>query len=105
MLHVNKYLFFEVCDRKIDEYLRIMEQIRREYNDVINKLSRTNNCNEARNLVHQLFSIVSACKGTNDEINYLCRALLNTPKETTDFRMYTFWIQMLIDFDRSKIGM
>lgn len=105
MLRINRYLFYDVCGKDIDIYTEIIDSIRQEYTNTIRQLKQTQNCQEARLLIHKLISTVSYCIDTNEECIYLCRSLLQLPKNTTDFSLYKHYVDLLIELDRNKIGL
>ena len=103
MLHINKYLFYNVCDKDIDLYNEIIDTIREEYTSTIHKLTNTQDCKQIRILIYKLISTVSFCIYTNDECIYLCRSILQIPKLTPDFGLYKYYINLLINLDKEKI--
>jgi len=58
MININKYIFYEVCDKNIDTYTDLIKTIKQEYFYNINLLKYTTDCNIIRKIIHTLVGIV-----------------------------------------------
>jgi hypothetical protein len=104
-MNVNKYIFYTVCNKDIDEYEKIMVIFRKDYIKVIKEIKETTSCTDIRFLVHKLIGIISVINNTNDELNYILKSILLIPKTTKDFDYYRDYIYMLLNFDKNLIGL
>ena len=105
MMNVNKYIFYTVCNKDIDEYDKIMDIFRKDYIKVIKEIKETTSCRDIRFLVHKLIGIISVINNTNDELNYILKSILSISKTTEDFDYYRDYIYMLLNFDKNLIGL
>ena len=97
MLRVNKYIFVEVCDKDFDKYNDIITTIKEDFFKIINEISCVKTSHEIRIMAHKLVGIVSIFKGSNSEIIYILKSLLDIPKSCNDFVLYKFYVDALIN--------
>ena len=105
MMKINKYIFYTLCNKDIEEYDKIMDIFRKDYIKVIKEIKETTSCKDIRFLVHKLIGIISVINNTNDELNYILKSILLIPKTTEDFDYYRDYIYMLLNFDKNLIGL
>lgn len=105
LIHINSYVFYEVCNKNIDDYYDYMHSVNEDYIGIMNELRNTNQCNIIRFCTHKLVGILSNLGNINYEINYICKTILNISKQNTDIKMYAFYLNMLLEFDKSKLGL
>lgn len=82
-----------------------MHIVNEEYIEIMNELRNTTQCNAVRFSIHKLVGILSNLGNINHEINYICKIILNFSKQNTEIQMYVFYLNMLLDFDKSKLGL
>jgi hypothetical protein len=70
-MKINKYIFYTLCNKDIEEYDKIMDIFRKDYIKVIKEIKETTSCKDIRFLVHKLIGIISVINNTNDELNYI----------------------------------
>jgi hypothetical protein len=104
-MKINKYIFYTLCNKNIEEYDKIMDIFRKDYIKVIKEIKETTSCKDIRFLVHKLIGIISVINNTNDELNYILKSILLLPKTTEDFDYYRDYIYMLLNFDKNLIGL
>jgi hypothetical protein len=104
-MKINKYIFYTLCNKDIEEYDKIMDIFRKDYIKVIKEIKETTSCKDIRFLVHKLIGIISVINNTNDELNYILKSILLIPKTTEDFDYYRDYIYMLLNFDKNLIGL
>jgi len=105
MMKINKYIFYTLCNKDIEEYDKIMNIFRKDYIKVIKEIKETTSCKDIRFLVHKLIGIISVINNTNDELNYILKSILLIPKTTEDFDYYRDYIYMLLNFYQNLIGL
>lgn len=105
LMHINKYVFYTICDKNIDTYYEYMHIVNEEYIEIMNELRNTTQYNIVRFSIHKLVCILSNLGNISDEINYICKIILNFSKQNTEKQMYVFYLNMLLDFDKSKLGL
>jgi len=103
MIKINKYIFYNYCDKNIDTYFDIIISIKKEYIHNINLLKSTTDCIIIRKIVHKIIGIVSIFDNTNFEINYLLRNILSIDKNNQDYLLYKNYINELILYDITNI--
>ena len=104
MLHINKHLFYDICDKNIDIYNDIIDTTRTDYNNTINEIRVTTDCKQLRLYIHKIICIVIFYKDTNNECIYICRSILQMSNSNTDINVYKYWINLLLELDKQKIG-
>jgi hypothetical protein len=104
-MKINKYIFYTLCNKDIEEYDKIMDIFRKDYIKVIKEIKETTSCKDIRFLVHKLIGIISVINNTNDELNYILKSILLIPKTTEDFDYYRDYIYMLLNFYQNLIGL
>jgi hypothetical protein len=105
LIHINAYVFYEICSKNIDTYYEYMHIVNEEYVEIINELRNTTQCDIVRFNIHKLVGILSNLGNVNYEINYICKTILNFSKQNTDMQIYVFYLNMLLDFDKTKLGL
>jgi len=105
MLRINKYIFYEVCDKNMDLYEDFLRMFQIEYISCVKTLDKKESCESIRFHTHKLIGILSYFQGANDEIIYRCRMLLALPKYTTPLNDYSYMVDQIVQFDRSVFGM
>ena len=105
MLQINQYVFYEICNKNIDLYNDFINDVKNDYNNIILELKTTRECKDIRIQIHKLVGILSIIGNKNNEINYICNNCLNIPKDCSDISLYTYFIDLLFDFDKTKIGL
>jgi hypothetical protein len=103
MININKYIFYNYCDKNIDTYIDIIGTIKKDYFYNINLLKYTTDCNIIRKIIHTLVGIVSIFDNTNIEINYLLKTILNIDKNIDNFSLYKEYINSLINYDTTNL--
>jgi len=104
MMNINKYIFFTICNKDIDEYDIIIIMIKDDYIKIIKEIKETTNCKEIRKLIHKLVGLIAVINNTSDELNYIFKSILEIPKTTEDFIYYRDYVYMLINYDRRLLG-
>ena len=102
-MSVNKYIFYKICDKNIDTYMDIIKTIKEEYINNIKLLRSTIDCKVIRQIIHKLIGIVSILNGTNIEITFLLKTLLDVDKNTEDYSLYKEYINNLIQYETSNL--
>ena len=97
MLHVNKYIFVEICDKDFEKYNDIISTIKKEYLQFTDDLNNSKSCSEIREISHKLIGVVSVVKGCNSEVTYILKCLLDVPKSNTDLFIYKYYIDALMN--------
>ena len=105
MMKINKYIFYTLCNKDIEEYDKIMNIFRKDYITILHKIKETTVCKEIRDLIHKLVGVISVINTTNDELNYILKSILLIPKTTDDFDYYRDYVYMLLNFDKSLLGL
>lgn len=73
---------------------------------IIHELSTTTpNIQTIRHNIHKLFSVVVLLEGSNEEIIYLCKLLLNIDKKNTNIQLYVPYVKMILEYDKSHLGL
>jgi hypothetical protein len=103
MLSVNKYIFVDVCDKNIDSYYDIINTVKTDYFRLINEVKVEPDFSKIRNIVHTLIGICVIFIGTNAEILYILKNLLELPKSQHDFDSYKYYVNMLVNFNTDKM--
>jgi hypothetical protein len=103
MININKYIFYEVCDKNIDTYTDLIKTIKQEYFYNINLLKNIKDCKDCRLIIHKIVGIVSIFNNTNIEINYLLKTILNIDKNIDNFSLYKEYINSLIHYDTTNL--
>jgi hypothetical protein len=107
-MKINKYIFYTICDKDIDLYEEFIKTLNDDYTNIINEIKEANkiaNCQSIRSLIHKLVGIVGVMNDSNDEINYILKSILAIPKTTEDYNWYRDYIYMLLEFNKSNIGL
>jgi len=105
MLIFHKYIFLNICNKNIDTYQDFMHTINEDYMNIILELSAKNiTCSSIRQLIHKMIGLVAIFNNTNEEIVYMCKMILNIDKNSTDISLYTEYIQMILRYDKQKLG-
>ena len=99
MLRLNKYLFFEVCDKNLENYNNIINTIKKEYFKIIDELSNQPECSVIRKLIHKLAGTISVLEGSNREVIYIIKSMLTIDKDSNDLESYKFYINMLMNLN------
>lgn len=108
MITIIKRLFEEVFNKNIDLYNEHIDMIRYEYNKIINVLSKSISIDETRFEVHKLVGVLGNLMITSSyELIYWCKLLLLLDKNDLNikFNSYKTYIQKIIEFDKSNIGL
>lgn len=105
MQKINKYIFYNICDKNIDIYSDLINTASDEYNEIINKLKIITTCSDIRIQIHKLIGLVALFIRTNTKIIYLCKLILFINKNETDINLYINYIQMVIDYDKENLCM
>jgi len=103
MLHLNRYIFYSVCDKDIDKYNDIVDTIRSEYISLVNQLNYVTKCCEVRKIIHELIGVVAIFDGSNSEVMYILKSILHIDKKRDDFSMYKYYIDILLQIDYTKM--
>jgi two-component SAPR family response regulator len=103
MLRINKYIFFDVCDKNIDEYNELIETIKKEYFKTIEELNNETECSVIRKIIHKLAGIVSILEGSNREVTYIIKTILSIDKASNDLDAYKFYIDMLMNLNTDNL--
>jgi len=88
----NKHILQEVCDNNMESYNDIMDTIRCDYNEIIDRMKHESNIPEIRQRVHKLVGVVSILEGQNREIIYYLKLLLNIDKTDTNLTHYQAYL-------------
>jgi hypothetical protein len=104
MLRLNRFLFYEICQKDLTMYEDIIQSFQIDYRDTIRELANATTCESVRFYTHKLVGVISILKDSNCELLYLCKSILNLPKDTTDFTSYKYFIDQLVSFDTNRIG-
>jgi hypothetical protein len=105
ILQINRYIFYDICNKNIDLYNDFINDVKNDYNNIILELKKARECKEIRFQIHKLVGILSIIGNKNNELNYICNNCLNIPKDCSDFSSYTYFIDLLFHFDKTKIGL
>jgi Mg2+ and Co2+ transporter CorA len=108
MIKVHGYILYSIFDKNIDLYNEYIDIIRKEYSDVIIQLQRKQNTiADIRNCAHRLISIISNLYLPSSEIVYICKLLLSNEKNNPKIGInyYTPYVNMILDYDKSQIGL
>lgn len=65
MININKYIFYEICNKNIDNYNDLIKTIKRDYFYNINLLKNNIDCLDIRQIIHRLIGIICILKNTN----------------------------------------
>jgi hypothetical protein len=105
MFYINKYIFNDICDKNIDTYNEFILCIRQEYINIIEILKNVITVNELRFQIHKLVTIISNLHA--NELMYICKLLLLIDKNDANIQIETYYpyIQQIINYDNSKIGL
>lgn len=103
-MSINKYIFYTICNKDIDEYDTIIDMFRKDYETIINDIKQTTICKEIRYLIHKLVGVIAVINNTNDELNYILKSILDIQKTNEDFEYYRDYIYMLLNFDKRQLG-
>jgi hypothetical protein len=105
MFHINKYIFNEVCEKRMDIYQEFISCIRDEYHNIIKILKNPKTIEEIRFQTHKLVGIISNLHC--HELIYICKLILLIDKNDTDISIdsYKLYLKQLIDYDILKIGL
>ena len=105
MLYINKYIFNNICDKNIDTYNEFISCIRKEYINIIEILKNVITIKEVRFQTHKLVTIISNLHA--NELMYICKLILLIDKNDTNIQIETYYpyIQEIINYDKSKIGL
>lgn len=101
---INKYIFFNICNKDIDEYEKIMKTFREDFTMIIKELKNTTNCQAIRKIIHKLIGLTALLNNSNDELNYILKSMLSNPKNCEDFDYYRDFIFMLLEFNVNSLG-
>ena len=103
-MKINKYIFYTICNKDIDEYDKIIDIFRKDYVTIIYEIKQTTICREIRYLIHKLIGVIAVINNTNDELDYILKSILSIPKTTEDFDYYRDYVYMLLNFDKNLLG-
>ena len=103
MLRINKYIFFDVCDKNIDSYNDVVETIKTEYFKTIEELNNETDCSRIRKIIHKLSGIVLLLEGSNKEVTYIIKSILSIDKHSNDLEAYKFYINMLTNLNTDNL--
>ena len=105
MFYINKYIFNDVCDRNMDIYDEFISCIREEYIDIIKNLTIVKTVTDIRFQIHKLATIINNLHA--NELMYICKLTLLNDKNNKNITVETYrkFIQQIIDYDKSKIGL
>lgn len=103
MLSVNKHIFVDVCDKNIDIYYDIINTVKIDYFKLINEIKVETDFSKIRTIVHTLIGVCEIFTGTNAEILYILKNLLELPKTQHDFDSYKYYIDLLVNFNTNKM--
>lgn len=103
-MSINKYVFYTICNKNIDEYENMMDTFREDYVSIICEIKSTSNCGVIRKNIHKLVGLIAVINNTNDELNYILKSILAIPKNIDDFNYYRDYIYMLLNFDKGLLG-
>ena len=105
MIHINKYIYKDICNKDYNVYLEFMSCIRTEYMNCLNNIKKSTTISEIRFLTHKLVSIISNL--INNELMYTCKLLLmidkNHPNITID--NYKPYIDIILNYDKTILGL
>jgi hypothetical protein len=105
MFHINKYIFNEVCEKRMDIYQEFISCIRDEYHNIIKILKKATTIEEIRFQTHKLVGIISnlCCH----ELIYICKLILLIDKNNVNISIdsYKLYLEQLLDYDILKIGL
>jgi hypothetical protein len=104
MYAINKRILENSFDNDIILYEDFMKSASKEYREIIKELSKAKTSEECRTNVHKLISTIIYLEDTNAEILYFCKLLLNIDKKNTDINFYKSYVNMIVEYDRKKIG-
>lgn len=107
-MRINKYIFYTICNKDIDLYEEFIKTLNDDYTKIINEIkeaNKTTDCQLIRNLIHKLVGLVGIINDSNDEINYILKSILAVPKTTQDYNWYRDYVYMLLEFNKSNIGL
>ena len=99
MLSVNKHIFVDICDKNLDTYYDIINTVKIDYFKLINEIKVETDFSKIRTIVHTLIGICLIFTGTNSEILYILKNLLELPKSQDDFNSYKYYVDLLINFN------
>jgi Mg2+ and Co2+ transporter CorA len=105
ILQINQYIFYDICNKNIDSYNDFINDVKKDYNNIIHELKKARECKDIRFQIHKLVGILSIISNKNNELNYICNNCLNVPKDCSDISSYTYFIDLLFGFDKTKIGL
>jgi len=103
MLRINKYIFYEICDKNFEIYLDLITTAKEDYNNIIKEFKNIKECHEVRKLAHKLLGIISILDGTNIEILYIVKSMLFIDKSCLDLHLYKNYIDMLYELKTEHI--
>ena len=103
MINVNKFIFYEICNKNIDNYNDLITSIKCDYFKNINLLKNNTDCQYIRQIIHTLIGIISLLNNTNMEINYILMRILNINKNSADYYLYKDLINELILYNKNNL--
>ena len=104
MMNINKYIFYNICNKNIDVYEDVMKTFREDFTNIIKDLKQTNECQEIRKLIHKLVGLTSLLNNYNVELTYILKSLLHVPKSCDNFDYYRDFIYMLMEININSFG-
>jgi hypothetical protein len=108
MIYIIRKLFEEVFEGNIDLYNEFITMSRMEYKGIINILSVSDSIIDVRFQVHKLIGILSnLLDSSTNELIYYCKLLIMIDKNDTTikFDSYKPYIEMIINFNNSRLGL
>ena len=101
MISINKYIFYEICNKNIDLYNEYMNDVRIDYYYIIRDLENAYTIEDIRFNVHKVLSVLSNLQVLNDFV-YICKLILLLEKKPTEINKYHSYKEYLITFDHNR---
>jgi DNA-directed RNA polymerase len=108
MITIHKKIFYEVFDKNIDLYNDFISSMNEDYNRIIKNISNATSIEEIRRNIHSLIGIISVLETANKNyLLYRSRLLLLIDKNDKNITLkdYEIYIQEIINYDKSKLGL
>jgi hypothetical protein len=103
MYLVQRYLLDVLFEGNLEMYKDYIDVSTKEYVDIINQLSSTEEVATIRSLVHKLIGLIGYFQDTNYELIYYCRLLLNLEKNQNQQSYYLSYIKFIVDYDKRNL--
>lgn len=103
MLHLNKYIFVDICNKDLEKYNEIIDTIKKDYFQSLKEIVIETKCSEIRKIAHRLIGVVSLLEGANSEATYILKSLLNIHKVSNDFASYKYYINLLEQLNTDRM--